>query len=317
MKVFAALILISLVVSLLIFALPVKAEESLNLTIKPDGSVEPETNLLERNGTVYTFKGDIFGTITVQTDGITIDGAGHTLQGRKSVYERGIYLVGPDTSQPSCRDILVKNLRIYNFCEGIFVVGRSNNSLIGNYLDNSGIHLIGGPNYIGDLIKHNTFSNQQIVIFVDYNRGGSDVITENNFFNGNIFVDLSDAPIVDKNYWSNYTAKYPDAKELDSSGVWDTPYVNDNLGGTNTSIDYHPLVNPVTDFEIQAFSNPNSTPTPSPPETPTASPTKQPETTQPTEIYLIAAAAIAVIFVTVVAAVLLHKRNQTNSFFSF
>ena len=62
MKAFTALILISLVVSLSIFALPVKAQEPLNLTIKPDGSVEPSTDLLERNGTIYTFKGDIFGS---------------------------------------------------------------------------------------------------------------------------------------------------------------------------------------------------------------------------------------------------------------
>jgi hypothetical protein len=75
---------------------------------------------------------------------------------------------------------------------------------------------------------------------------------------------------VEKNYWSNYTAKYPDAEELGSSGIWDTPYSDDNLGGTNSSIDYHPLVNPITDFEIPDFSNPNSTPTPS---LSTASPT--------------------------------------------
>jgi hypothetical protein len=66
MKAFTALILISLVVSPLIFALPTKAQEPLNLTIKPDGTVEPNTNLLERNGTKYTFKGDIFGAIMVK-----------------------------------------------------------------------------------------------------------------------------------------------------------------------------------------------------------------------------------------------------------
>jgi len=49
MKAFIALILVTLILSL--FALPAKVQEPLNLTIKPDGSVEPSTNLLERNGT--------------------------------------------------------------------------------------------------------------------------------------------------------------------------------------------------------------------------------------------------------------------------
>ena len=80
-----------------------------------------------------------------------------------------------------------------------------------------------------------------------YNYGGLDVITENNFFNSGILVDLADAPIVDKNYWSAYTAKYPNAKEGGSSGIWDTPYFN-------ATIDYHPLVNLITDFEITEFS---------------------------------------------------------------
>src|SRR3989337_3843791 len=149
-----AIVIFVLLVSTLATTQIVEAQPYQIITIKADGSVEPDTNLLERNGTKYTFKGDIFGTIMVQTGYITIDGAGHTLQGRKEGDERGIYLVGPDRSHPVCGNVLVKNLRIYNFFEGIFVVGGSNNSLIGNFLDNSAIHLIGSANYIGDLIKH-------------------------------------------------------------------------------------------------------------------------------------------------------------------
>ena len=167
---------------------------------------------------------------------------------------------------------MVENLRIYNIPRGIFSVGSSNNRFIGNYFDKSGIHLQGSANYTGDLIKHNTFINASI--FVDYNPLPLDVLTENNFVDSMIFVDLSTPPIVDKNYWSNYTAEYPDAKELDGSGIWDTPNVYDKfIGGSHGKdpcIDYHPLVNPITDFEIPAFNNPISTPTPS---LSTASPT--------------------------------------------
>jgi len=38
------------------------------------------------------------------------------------------------------------------------------------------------------------------------------------------------------NYWSDYLTKYPNATFVDSSGVWNTPYVID---ANNT--DYYPL----------------------------------------------------------------------------
>ncbi len=41
------------------------------------------------------------------------------------------------------------------------------------------------------------------------------------------------------NYWSDYEDKYPNAKELDGSGIWDTPYVIDENNQDN-----YPLVNP-------------------------------------------------------------------------
>ena len=222
----------------------VKAEEPLNLTIRPDGSIEPDTNLLERNGTTYTFKGDIFGTIMVQKDNITIDGAGHTIQGQKEIGEsdeRGIYLVGPDRSHPSCKNILVKNLRIYNFWTGIFVLGASNISIIGNYFETTRIHLITCPDYIGDLIKHNIFRDAGI--FVDYNTCGLDVITENNFFNGWIAVGLSVVPIVEKNYWSDYNGT-----DNNGDGIGDTPHISQYILDENVQ-DNYPLITPL-DIEV-------------------------------------------------------------------
>jgi len=50
----------------------VKAEDT--IYIKSDGSVEG-TELLQRNGEVYTFLGDVSGKIVVSKDFITIDGA--------------------------------------------------------------------------------------------------------------------------------------------------------------------------------------------------------------------------------------------------
>jgi hypothetical protein len=247
-----SVVLICLLASVLILTSSVKAQEQLNLTIKPDGRVNPSTNLLERNGTTYTFKGDIFGTIWVETNNIMIDGAGHTLQGNGIATGQnsdiGILLGGPDLSHRECKAVLVKNLRISNVPSGIFSVGGSNNSFIGNYFDKSGMEIQGNANLTGNLIEHNTFVSTSISY--DYDPNGTDIITENNFVNSTIYVWLANAPVVDRNYWSNYAEKYPDAKELDSSGIWDTPNVYGMFQPSHWGIDYHPLVKPI---ETQAF----------------------------------------------------------------
>jgi len=46
------------------------------------------------------------------------------------------------------------------------------------------------------------------------------------------------------NYWSDYTSRYPDAQELDGSGIWDTPYVIDEINQDN-----YPLMEPWTPVE--------------------------------------------------------------------
>ena len=233
-----SLVLIGLLASVSILTSSVKAQEPLNLTIKPDGSVEPSTNLLERNGTTYTFKGDIFGTICVQKNNIIIDGAGQTFQGNGIATGQnsdiGILLGGTDLSHRECSAVLVENLRIDNIPRGIFSVGGSNNSFIENYFDNSGIEIQGNANLTGNLIKHNTLINT--FISFDYDPNGTDIITENNFVNSTIYVWLAKGPIVDRNYWSDYNGT-----DADGDGIGDTPY-----GHSQAILDNHPLMKPVS-----------------------------------------------------------------------
>jgi hypothetical protein len=218
-----------------------KAQEPLTLTVTADGNVEPVTDLLERNGTTYTFKGDVFGTITVKKSGITIDGDGYTLQGRGDIDEIGVYLLGTEFYL-SCENVLVKNLKICNFSTGIRVPGANNNSIINNYLENSRIHLLGGADDgDGDLIKHNIFRDTGV--FVDYNKCGLDVITENNFFNGWIAVGLSAVPIVEKNYWSDYNGT-----DNNGDGIGDTTHTSQYLLD-ETVQDNYPLTTPL-DIEV-------------------------------------------------------------------
>ncbi len=81
-------------------------------------------------------------------------------------------------------NVLVKNLRIYNFSDGIYTPS-NNNSFIGNRFESAGIHILGGSG-VGNIVEHNVFINSRI--FVDYNHGGLDVITENNFFDSGILL---------------------------------------------------------------------------------------------------------------------------------
>lgn len=213
-----------------------------NVTIQANGDVEG-TSYIQRQDDIYTFTGDIYGSITVQKNGITIDGAGYTFEG--AYFSRGIDLVGYSAVPTPCSNVIVKNLRIYNSgTQGIYTAS-NNNSFIGNTFDSSGIHIIGSGT--GNIIKRNLFNSSTIVI--DYNIGGNDVITENNFINSGIFATISYPPHVDKNYWSDYTTKYPDAKEKGNSGIWNTPYDYDmpnSSHGADPCIDNNPLIQPVS-----------------------------------------------------------------------
>jgi hypothetical protein len=336
MKAFAALILLSLAVSLLALASPIKAQEPINLTIKPDGSIEPSTNLLEKNGSIYTLKDNVIGTIWVQSSNVVIDGGGYTIQGPDSITRTCLLLQGPHDS-PQLRNILVTNLKIYN--GSIHSGGACNHRFIGNYFDNSGLIMQFGGNATGNLVKHNTFKKGSI--FYDYNYYGTDVIKENNFVDSSIMIGLAVSPMADYNYWSDYTAKYPNAKELGNSGTWDTPYVGKTFDMKQCT-DYHPLINPITDFEVPGFTNPNLTPIPTQTPTPTSSatltPTSSPPNFGPTsaptaspsqlptintgayqpraESFLSALAVAAIVIVAVVGAGLLvyfkkHKRKKS------
>jgi nitrous oxidase accessory protein NosD len=51
------------------------------------------------------------------------------------------------------------------------------------------------------------------------------------------------------NYWSDYEEKYPDAEEIDTTGIWDTPY---RIGRDN---DNYPLMkNLAPALQIQIVS---------------------------------------------------------------
>jgi len=92
--------------------------------------------------------------------------------------------------------------------------------------------------------------------------------SSNNSFCHNNFIDIEQPVSTDTfyanswddgypsggNYWSDYEDRYPDARELDDSGLWDTPYV---INENNT--DNYPLMYPwgaPPSYTLAVYSSP-------------------------------------------------------------
>jgi parallel beta-helix repeat protein len=158
--------------------------------IRADGSIDPTSAPIERDGDVYIFTGDIYDSIVVERDNITIDGNGHLLQGAGSWY--GIELSGR-------RYVTIKNVQIKSFDIGVYLSGSLSNTIIGNNItaNNSfGIELDSSSNY-NTIIGNN--------------------ITANNFYG--IGLDGSSNNTIARN---TVTANNYDGIELDSSSNYNT-----------------------------------------------------------------------------------------------
>jgi parallel beta-helix repeat protein len=207
-----------------------------SVTINADGSIAGTG--IQRTGDVYTLTGDISGGISVQKSYIVIDGAGFTVNGGGQYI--GVDLgngVGQDPSRSRICNVTVENLKMINCYYAIGSENTYNNTFIGNYIEgcDTGFWITGSPN---NTLIHNTVKNCTTGISINYASGGN-IVIENNILSS-WSVWLSPDPVVDRNYWGDYTTRFPNAKEIDNSGVWDTPYSH-----WDKVIDYHPLTDPV------------------------------------------------------------------------
>jgi parallel beta-helix repeat protein len=98
--------------------------------IRADGSVDPLTTPIQREGDIYTFINNIYDSIVVERSNIIIDGNGYVLQGTGAYLSRGIYLSG-------IGNVTVKNTNIQNFDMGIYLDSTSLNVISGNNIANN------------------------------------------------------------------------------------------------------------------------------------------------------------------------------------
>jgi hypothetical protein len=116
------------------------------------------------------------------------------------------------------------------------------------------------------------------------------------------------------NYWSNYLTIYPNATELDNSGIENTPYVLVDYEGSSSSkldtlnTDHYPLLAPISNSQElaidqmweQAWALQQPSPAPSP--APTLSPLK-----------IVAIVALAVVVIALALALFNLRRRKYAS----
>jgi len=135
-------------------------------------------------------------------------------------------------------DNRISENHVTNNFGGISLSSSSSNIIFGNIIAdnlNFGIWLSGSSSCsISENNVENTFAS---MVFID---SSSNSIYHNNFENNIMQVySYASTNVWDDgypsggNYWSDYTIRYPDAQELDDSGIWDTPYVIDENNQDN------------------------------------------------------------------------------------
>jgi parallel beta-helix repeat protein len=199
----------------------------------------------------------------------TYDSRGIDLSGRSNVTVTNVKIKGFDYGvylSSASDNVLSQNDLTDNYC-GIWIVVSSNNNIIsGNNIANNEMYAIwlkeSSNNKISEnkITSHNnytiyirassgtTFSannieNNKLGIF--FYEASNNILYHNNFIDNTAAYSIYDSTNVwdngypsGGNYWSDYKERYPDAEELDGSGIWNTPYVIDENNQDN-----YPLMN--------------------------------------------------------------------------
>jgi len=219
--------------------------------------------------------------IVIERDNIILDGAGYTVAGSESGngttlvnrsnvtvnnmtmknFVDGIYLYSSSNNifsgdnvtanngvgivlETNSDDNTLSGNDIANNYDGIAFDSNSGNTLSGNNVTsntNYDIFLNSSSNnffYVNDITNSEygigfSASSDNFIFLNNFVKNTNQISTE---FSTNTWNNSTMG-----NYWSDYLTKYPNATQVDSSGVWNTPYVID---ANNT--DYYPLANKTT-----------------------------------------------------------------------
>ncbi|MCW4033751.1 MAG: right-handed parallel beta-helix repeat-containing protein [Candidatus Bathyarchaeota archaeon] len=210
--------------------------------IKADGTVEPETSLIQKDGNVYTLTGDISGyTIAVEANGIIVDGGGYKLIGNGN-------LAGVFVQQHT---VTIRNMKISNYKYGIlftwlYGLGKQDNHNIvsDNVLTNNTIGLAIKDYSDGSVISRNVMENNDYGIVLG---DSSNSVLRNNQMTNNRY-----------NFFVSTTTVASACNDVDTSNTVDGKpivyWVNQHNKVVPSDAGYIGLVNcsniTVKDFEL-------------------------------------------------------------------
>jgi parallel beta-helix repeat protein len=165
--------------------------------IRPDGTVDPATTPIERFGNVYVFADNLLNhTLEVQRDNIVVDGAGFTLKGVG--VNAGVTLSGR-------KNVTIKNLDIRNYVMSVWLHQSTNNIISDNRMltafniifDSSSNNQITGNNIRGQDtgyrygVQLNSGSSKNTILGNSFTDTGIGVRVEGgdyNLISGNCFI---------------------------------------------------------------------------------------------------------------------------------
>jgi parallel beta-helix repeat protein len=308
------------------------------------------TNVTVKNLQVYSYKNGIYlngaTNVTISGNNIAQNGNGvfETNSAHATISENNITQNndGVFVTSTSSNNNITNNNIVSNPDTGITLNQSVGNVIFGNNISNngngggdglSGIFLDSGLN---NLIAGNILYGDRYGISMGGSTGA--IIAANNITgcsfgviatdaSGNVFCmnDFNNTHINEfsgegsnswdngtvGNYWSDYTTRYPNAKELDSSGIGDTPYFmvygytpstpNDPNTPNPNNVDLHPLMAPISSASAAALAqalvlahswSPTSTQSPS------------------TNLILFASLALVAVVIVLVAVVVLKCRKK-------
>jgi hypothetical protein len=235
---------------------PVVPEYLPVITIRDDGSIDPETEFLTRAGNVYALTSDLIEeyTFVIECSDTVFDGAGYSINCSEGGYGNvGLKIIDVTNVTVNNVEVATSNFNsiwLYNCsnCEILnvktnkdvtLVYGNSNRiegSNISVYLSSANDNLIVRNNITTILIDSYSQSNNFQYNNFDENPMGEVVAGSwqgtNSWDNGE-----------EGNYWSDYNGADPDG-----DGIGNTPYILNEHNQDN-----YPLINPVDTAEIPEF----------------------------------------------------------------
>ena len=154
---------------------PVSAEGK--IIIKPDGTIDPPTAPIERNGSDYKLTGSIYNnSIDIQKDSITLNGNSHSLQDSTGSNFYGIQL-------SRRQNVTLVNVAISGFINDIYLEYSHNNRIISSCLLHSpsnGIYLYHSTNNnLTDNILKNAHEKAIYLYLSDSNILSGNTVTDN------------------------------------------------------------------------------------------------------------------------------------------